>query len=71
LKTYFGGKDVKNQLVGFKCSGDMLARIDALVLVLGSVRQSLVSASRSDVIREALVLGLKELEEEVETKNLD
>ena len=40
---------MKNQLVGFKCSGDMLARIDALVLVL----------------------GLKELEEEVETKNLD
>jgi len=62
---------VKNQLVGFKCSGDMLTRIDALVLVLGSVRQSLVSASRSDVIREALVLGLKELEQEVETKNLD
>lgn len=62
---------MKNQLVGFKCAGEMLARIDALVLVLCSIRKSLVSASRSDVIREALVIGLKELEQEIELENLD
>lgn len=66
VKSTFKEKDMKNQIVGFKCSMEMLKRINALAPLLSSIRAYQVSSSKSDVIREALVIGLQQLEQEVE-----
>jgi hypothetical protein len=66
VKSTFKEKDMKNQIVGFKCSMEMLKRINALAPLLSSIRAYQVSSSKSDVIREALAIGLQQLEQEVE-----
>jgi hypothetical protein len=45
---------------------EMLKRINALAPLLSSIRAYQVSSSKSDVIREALAIGLQQLEQEVE-----
>jgi hypothetical protein len=65
-KSTFKEKDMKNQIVGFKCSMEMLKRINDLAPLLSTIRAYQVSSSKSDVIREALAIGLRELESEIE-----
>jgi hypothetical protein len=66
VKSTFKEKDMKNQIVGFKCSMEMLKRINDLAPLLSTIRAYQVSSSKSDVIREALAIGLQQLEQEVE-----
>jgi hypothetical protein len=66
VKSTFKEKDMKNQIVGFKCSMEMLKRINDLAPLLSTIRAYQVSSSKSDVIREALAIGLRELESEIE-----
>ena len=66
VKSTFKGKDMKNQIVGFKCSMEMLKRINDLAPLLSTIRAYQVSSSKSDVIREALAIGLQQLEQEIE-----
>ena len=71
VKSTFKGKDMKNQIVGFKCSIEMLKRINDLAPLLSTIRAYQVSSSKSDVIREALAIGLRELESEIEGDKQD
>ena len=57
---------MKSQIVGFKCTADMIERIDQLIDILPVLRPSIFSASRSDVIRVALMIGLESLAKEHE-----
>ena len=66
VKSTFKGKDMKNQIVRFKGSMEMLKRINNLAPVLTKIRAHQVSSSKSDVIREALAIGLQQLEQEIE-----
>lgn len=55
---------MKSQIVGFKCTADMIESIDQLIEILPVLRPSIFSASRSDVIRVALMIGLESLTKE-------
>lgn len=54
----------KSQIVGFKCTEEMIKEIDELIEELPLLRPGIFSSSRSDVIRCALKVGLEQLQKQ-------